>query len=72
MDALKKNGNNYLISDSSDKNKRVLIKYTKLWDRIKNSIEKGNNKFGKYAKDFMKIKFNLDNNLPLNKTLKLH
>ena len=25
-----------------------------------------------YDKDFMKIKFNSDDNLPLNKTLKLH
>ena len=31
--------------------------------------------FGKtssYGKDFMKIKFDADDNLPLNKTLKLH
>ena len=27
---------------------------------------------GKYGKDFMKIKFNCDDNLPLNKTMKLH
>ena len=30
-----KNENKYLILDSTDKNKQVLIKYTKLWDRIK-------------------------------------
>ena len=36
----RKNGNKYLILDSTDKNKKVLIKYTKLWDGIKNSIEK--------------------------------
>ena len=35
-----KNGNKYLILDSTDKNKKVLIKYTTLWDGIKNSIEK--------------------------------
>ena len=29
-------------------------------------------KKGKYGKDFLKIKFNADNNLPLNKILKLH
>ena len=55
-----KNRNKYLILDSTDKNKEVLIKYTKLWDGIKNSIEKVNNKLGKYGKDFMKIKFNSD------------
>ena len=27
---------------------------------------------GEYGKDFMKIKFNSDDNSPLNKTLKLH
>ena len=29
-------------------------------------------KEGKYGKDFMKINFNTDHNLPLNKPLKLH
>ena len=66
-----KNRNKYLILDSTDKNKEVLIKYTKLWDGIKNSIEKVNNKLGEYEKDFMKIKFNSDDSLPLNKTLNL-
>ena len=47
-------------------------KYTELWDGIKDSIEKINNKSGEYGKDFMKIKFNFDDSLPLNKTLKLH
>ena len=78
MDTLKeKNGNKYLILDSTNKNKEVLTKYTKLWEGIKNFIEynfieKVNNKLGEYGKDFMKIKFNSDDNLPLNKTLKLH
>ena len=27
---------------------------------------------GDYGKDFIKIKFNSDDNLPLNKTLKIH
>ena len=67
-----KNGTKYLILDSTDKNKEVLIKYTKLWDGIKNSIEKVNNKLGEYEIDFMTIKFNSDDNLPLNKILKLH
>ena len=67
-----KNGNKYLILDSTDKNEEVLIKYTKLWDGTKNSVEKVNNKLGEYEKDVMKIKFSSDDNLPLNKTLKLH
>ena len=66
------NGNKYLTLVSTDKNKEVLTKYTELWDGIKNSIEKINNKSGEYGKDFMKIKFDSDDSLPLNKTLKLH
>ena len=65
------NGNEYLILVSTDKNKEVLTKYTELWDGIKNSIEKIDNKSGEYGKDFMKIKFNSGDSLPLNKTQKL-
>ena len=43
-----------------------------MWDGIKNSIEKINNKSGEYGKDFIKIKFNSDDSLPLKKILKLH
>ena len=39
---------------------------------MKNSVEKVNNKLGEYEKDLMKIKFNSDDILPLNKKLKLH
>ena len=40
---------------------------------IKNEIETINgDKKVNYGKDFMKIKFNADDNLPLNKPLKLH
>ena len=49
-----------------------MTKYTKLWNKIKNQIEKINDKPSEYEKDFMKIKFDSDDNLPLNKILKLH
>ena len=49
-----------------------MAKYTELWDGVKNSIEKINNKSGEYGKDFMKIIFDSDDTLLLNKTLKLH
>ena len=66
------NGNKYFIFDSTDKNKDVLEKYTKLWDGIKYQIKTINGgKEGEYGKYFMKIRFKSDN-LPLNKTLKLH
>ena len=67
------NGNKYLVFDSIDENKEVLKKYIELWDGIKNKTETVNGaKKGEYGKDFMKIKFNTYDNLPLNKPLKLH
>ena len=67
------NGNKYLVFDSTDENKEVLKKHTELWDEIKNEIETINGgEKGECGKDFMKIKFNTDDNLPLNKPLKLH
>ena len=53
-------------------------KYTKLWNGVKNEIEtingnkEGERSSAEYGKDFMKIKIDTDDNLPLNKTLKPH
>ena len=66
------NRNKYLTLVSTDKNKEILTKYTELWDGIKNSVEKLSNKSGEYGKDLMKIRFDSDDSLPLNRTLKLH
>ena len=66
-----KNGNKYLIFDSVDENKEVLKKYADVWDGIKNKIKAINgDKENDYGKDYMKIKFNSDDDLPLNKLLK--
>ena len=68
-----KNKSKYIVFDSTDENKEVLKKYTELWDVIKNDVETINDgKKGEYGNDFMKIKFNTDDNLQLNKLLKLH
>ena len=64
-----KHGNKYLVFASTDKNKEVLEKYTEPWDEIKKLIEKIDNKPGEYGTFFMKIKFNSDDNLALNKPL---
>ena len=58
--------------DSTGKNKEVLSKYTELWDGIKNVIGKIYDKPDQYAKDFIKIKFESSDDLPLNKPLKFH
>ena len=68
-----KNGNKYLIFDSVDENKEVLKKYADVWDGIKNKIKAINGgKENDYGKDYIKIKFISDDELPLNKPLKFH
>ena len=69
-----KNENKYLIFDDSvNENKKVLKKYGELWNGIKNEIKTINGgKENDYGKDYMKIKFNSDDDLPLNKPLKFH
>ena len=66
-----KNGSKYLVFDSENENNEVLKKYIEVCDGIKNEIETINGgKTSEYDKDFMKIKFDSDDNLPLNKQLK--
>ena len=67
-----KNGNKYLIFDSVDENKELLKKYNDVWSGIKNKIKEVSDSECDYEKDYMKIKFNSDDNLPLNKPLKFH
>ena len=66
-----KRGNEYLNIAFTDNNDEVLKKYKEVLSGIKSCIEKiNNNKSGEYEKDYMKIKFNSDDKLPLNKQLK--
>ena len=65
-----KNGNKYLIfDDSANENKGSLKIYPDVWDGIKNENKAINGgKENDYGKNYMKIKFNFDDDLPLNKT----
>ena len=64
-----KNGNKYLVFDSTDENKELLKKYADVWDGIKNEIKTINGgKENDYGNDYMKIKFNSDD----DKSLKFH
>ena len=69
-----KNGNKYLIFDDSvNENKALLKKYADVSDGSKNNIKAINGgEDNNYGKDYMKIKFNFDNNLPLDELLKFH
>ena len=64
--------NKYLVFDSTDENKELLKKYNDVWNGIKNKIEEVSSGECDYEKEYMKIKFNSDDNLPLNKPLKFH
>ena len=66
------NKNKYLIFDSLDENKELLKKYNGAFNRIMDKIKEISNDECDYEKDYMKIKFNSDDNLPLNKPLKFH
>ena len=51
----------------------MLEKYTKLWDEVRYHIQTINaGKSGEYDKDYIKMKFSSDDDLTLNKILKLH
>ena len=64
------NGDKYLGFASTDKNKEVLKKYTEIWDEIKNIIKTINGgEPVEYKKDFMRIGFESDEDLPLGKIL---
>ena len=57
------------IADTT-RNSEVLKKYAEVWNGIKDNIKMINNsEFGEYDKDCIKIKFNSDDDIPLNKVL---
>ena len=59
-----------IFEDSVKENKGY---YADVWDGIKNEIKAINGgKENDYEKDYLKIKFNSDDDLPLNKPLKFH
>ena len=64
--------NRHFVFDSTDENKELLKKYNDVWNGIKNKIKDVSSSDCDYEKDYMKIKFNSEDNLPLNKPLKFH
>ena len=60
-----KDANKYLIFDSTDKNKELLKKYNHAFNGIRDKIKKINSNECDYEK-YMRIKFNLDDDLLLN------
>ena len=66
-----KSGNKYLVLDDVNENKEVSQKYEEVWNGIKKEIETINGgKKIEYGKDFRKISFESNDDLPLTKCYK--
>ena len=65
------NGKKYFNLDNTYNNKKILKKYMRLWDDIKDIIrDKGCKPSSDFIKDNMTFKFDTDDNIPLGKVLK--
>ena len=65
-------GIKYLVFASTDKNKEALKNYKILWEETKKQIEVINDDEPiECLKDFMKIRFESDDDLPLSKTFNI-
>ena len=61
-----------MIFARTDKNKSALKTYTEIWDEIKQEIELiSGNKVNRYSKDFIGIKFESDDDLPLSEIINI-
>ena len=65
-----KSVNKYMVFDSTDENKELLKQYNDVFNGIRDKIKEINSNKCDYKKDYMEIKFNSDDDLPLNKSLK--
>ena len=66
------NEDKYLVFDLRDENKELLKRYDDVFNGLIDKIKKIDDDRLEYKKDYMKIKFNSDDNLPLNKPLKFY
>ena len=69
--------NKYLVFNSTelhsaDENKELRKKYNDIFNGFRNKIKKVSGNECDYEKDYMKIKFNSDDDLTLSKQLKFH
>ena len=67
-----KNEIKYLVLDDIDENKEVFNKYEEVWKGVKKEIETINgSKKTEYGKDFLKNRFQSNDDLPLSNPIKL-
>ena len=61
-----------LVFDVRYENKELLKRYDNVFNEIMDKIKKIDDDWLEYTKDYTKIKFSSDDNLPLNKPLKFY
>ena len=59
-----------MVFDFTNENKELIKKYNDVVNGIRDKIKEISSGEFNYKKDYMKIKFNSDDNVPLNKPLK--
>ena len=62
----------YLVVDVTFENKKLLKRYDDAFNGIMDKIEKKDDDWLDYSKDYTKIRFSSDDNLPLIKPLKFY
>ena len=66
------NGNKSFMPVPANENKEIMKKiYQELWSNIRDFIRSNTDNSNDYDEKYMKIKFNFDDNSPLNKTIEL-
>ena len=65
------NGNKYLTLVPTNESKENIKQYEELWSKIRDLIKLINKNWDNYDKKHMKIKFNSDHELPLNKMIQI-
>ena len=66
------NEDKYLVFDDTHENKELLKRYDDVFNGITDKIKKIDDDWLEYSKEYMKIRFSSDDNLPLNKSLKFY
>ena len=65
------NGNKYLTLVPTNESKEKIKKYEELWSKIRDLIRSITKNSDDYDEKYMKVKFNLDDELPLNKMIEI-
>ena len=65
------NKNKYSTLVPANESKEIIKKYEELWSKIRDLIRSITKNSNDYDEKYMKIKFNSDDELPLNKTIEI-